>query len=351
MNQNTKLTRIREHPREATGQSPDELITTVSDILEEMLANLRISHCSVDFNQELLEAPLVEARNRGYALSGVHSLRHALSMGVYLTSTMYGHVTDNAQRTYIIFYIMFMFYVDDTYFGKSDRENGLLFFISRFNQNQPQEEPSLTAFATFLREDTATVFEPIGGGIIIASSLNFINGMILESSVSVAQISPFAQGFPYFVRNKSGFAEACIILAFPRDMPVIHYAQAFPEMLYFVLDLTLRPSDIMSFYKEELVGESENLVSLLAAVTDSKIEFFQNFKICGSGSPCIPVTRHEKYEVLRHLSRAVSLGHQRTLQILAGAPLAREVYLKLAKGYVCMYISMRERYKLDELNL
>lgn len=100
----------------------------------------------------------------------------------------------------------------------------------------------------------------------------------------------------------------------------------------------------MSFYKEELVGETENLVSLLAAVSDSKIELLQS-------SASAPVTRDDKYAVLRHLSAAVASGHKKTLQILGENPAARDIYLKFAVQYVTMYISMRERYRLDELCL
>ncbi|KAF9468286.1 hypothetical protein BDZ94DRAFT_1317956 [Collybia nuda] len=317
-----------------------DLMVTVGQILSKMLHDCHIPYCAVSFDYGLMKAPVAEAERRGYALEGPNSMRQALFLGVYLTSTMYAHVTDDeALRTYITFYIMFMFYVDDKYFEQSDKESGLLHFIARFNQNQPQAEPSLTNFADFLRDDTAAVFEPIGGGIIITSTLNFINGMILETSVKLGQISPYAQNFPYFVRNKSGFPEACVILAFPRDMPVRQYAQAFPE----ICDYLCYVNDIMSFYKEELVGETENLVSLLAAVTDSKVEH-----LLSTDSPA-PVTRNDKYGVLRRLSAAVASGHKKTLQILSGNPIAQDIYLKFAIQYVTMYISMRERYKLDEL--
>lgn len=167
-------------------------MATVGKILRDMLHDCHISYSVVSFDYGLMKDPIAEAERRGYALEGPNSMRQALFLGVYLTSTMYAHVTDDdTLRTYIIFYIMFMFYVDDTYFEKSDKENGLLHFISRFNQNQPQAEGSLTHFANFLRDDTTAIFEPVGGGIIITSTLNFINGMILETSVKIGQVRNF----------------------------------------------------------------------------------------------------------------------------------------------------------------
>lgn len=157
-----------------------------------MLHDCHIPYGTVSFDYSLMKGPIAEAERRGYSLEGPNSMRQALFLGVYLTSTMYAHIADDdTQRTYIIFYIMFIFYVDDTYFGQLDKENGLLQFISRFNQNQPQAEQTLTHFANFLRDDTTAVFEPIGGGIIITSSLNFINGIILETSVKLGQVGIF----------------------------------------------------------------------------------------------------------------------------------------------------------------
>lgn len=102
----------------------------------------------------------------------------------------------------------------------------------------------------------------------------------------------------------------------------------------------------MSFYKEELAGETENLVSFLAAVSDSKIELLRS-----SASASAPVTRDDKYAVLRQLSAGAASQHKKALQILAGNPTVMDIYVKFAVQYVTMYISMHERYRLDELRL
>lgn len=156
-----------------------------------MLHDCHIPYHTVSFDYGLMKGPIAEAERRGYSLEGPNSMRQALFLGVYLTSTMYAHIADDKLRTYIILYIMFIFLVDDTYFGDLDQENGLLQFISRFNQNQPQAEGTLTHFANFLRDDTTAVFEPIGRGIIITSTLNFINGIILETSVKLGEVRIF----------------------------------------------------------------------------------------------------------------------------------------------------------------
>ncbi|KIJ58814.1 hypothetical protein HYDPIDRAFT_33777 [Hydnomerulius pinastri MD-312] len=59
----------------------------------------------------------------------------------------------------------------------------------------------------------------------------------------------------------SGASEAYGLLAFPLDVPMDAYIQPLPDLATFINNT----NDVLSFYKEELNGESVNRISLLAA--------------------------------------------------------------------------------------
>jgi hypothetical protein len=84
-------------------------------------------------------------------------------------------------------------------------------------------------------------------------------------------------------------------------------------------------SDIFSFYKEELAGETMNFVSVEAR---------------SSGQ--------SKLDVLRRLTDEAAELHKEALAILWRCPDALEAYRQFSKGYVYFHTSCR-RYKIPEL--
>jgi hypothetical protein len=85
-------------------------------------------------------------------------------------------------------------------------------------------------------------------------------------------------------------------------------------------------SDILSFYKEELSGESVNRVSLLVT--------------CQGTS---------KYHVLSQLADATVDAHQTILKVMQSNEEALDAYRNFSSGFV--YFHTLKRYKLSDLGL
>ena len=86
-------------------------------------------------------------------------------------------------------------------------------------------------------------------------------------------------------------------------------------------------SDILSFYKEELIGESTNYVSVVASISHTS-----------------------KLDVLKMLIDKTVAAYNRTTESLSSNPKALEAFRLFAYGYVEFHAS-DPRYKLSELNL
>jgi hypothetical protein len=91
--------------------------------------------------------------------------------------------------------------------------------------------------------------------------------------------------------------------------------------------LLIISSDVLSFYKEELAGETVNRVSLLAAVNGSS-----------------------KSEALMRLANEAGVAHTRAQQILSNNQSALDAYIAWSHGWVGFHAGTT-RYRLDELGL
>ena len=87
------------------------------------------------------------------------------------------------------------------------------------------------------------------------------------------------------------------------------------------------PSDITSFYKEELAGQQENTVSLLARLNN-----------------------RSKLQQLRIFADDVVEAHRRTSAILADREAAYGDYMLFWSGYVPFHAASK-RYRLSELGI
>ncbi|KAK6988662.1 terpenoid synthase [Favolaschia claudopus] len=84
----------------------------------------------------------------------------------------------------------------------------------------------------------------------------------VSPKASQPSLLALAPKFPHYMRGKSGIAEAYAALIFKatkaQDLPLIRYVRALPDLLFF-LEVN---NDVLSFYKEELAGETYNLIHL-----------------------------------------------------------------------------------------
>lgn len=296
-----------------------ELIESLQATISSLLERCAIPYGTTLFDHALYQECFEEATRRGYPVEGIGK---CLSGGVVLVSTTYRHITDIRVRVFIALITSYAIYLDDIVDDREVLTTGIDLFNERFMRCSPQEDHVLDAFADLLRE-TPKYFQRITSNIIVTSMLNAVTAFLLEQETKGMTLSRDAHGFPTFCRIMSGAADSYALFAFPPDLAVKHYIQSLPEMTVFVNNM----NDILSFYKEELSGESVNRVSLLAT--------------CQGTS---------KYHVLSQLADATVDAHQTILKVLESNEVALTAYKNFSSGFVYFHTTLK-RYRLSDLGL
>ncbi|KAG1782231.1 isoprenoid synthase domain-containing protein [Suillus placidus] len=296
-----------------------ELIQPIQAIISSLLEHCDIPYGTTPFDHDLYQECVEEATRRGYP---VENIGKCLTGGVVLASTAYQHITDIRVRVFVALITSYAIYLDDMANDREVSTTGIDLFNERFMRCSPQEDSVLDAFAELLRE-TPKHFQRITSNIIVTSILNAVTAFLLEQETEGMTLSRVAHNFPTFCRIMSGAADSYALFAFPPDLAVKHYIQSLPEMTVFVNNM----NDILSFYKEELSGESVNRVSLLAT--------------CQGTS---------KYHVLSQLADATVDAHQNILKIIESNEAALNAYKNFSSGFVYFHTTLK-RYKLSDLGL
>ncbi|KAF9016891.1 terpenoid synthase [Hymenopellis radicata] len=241
----------------------------------------------------------------------------SLPRGVYMTTIAYGHVEEPSMRMYIAVYTAVLYYIEDIF---GSEVTGLANFHSQFCSAESHGDAVLDFFASLLRS-TYAYFDYVAANIIITSTLNFVTAMTLEHRTKDLKLPVSAKRYPKFSRRFSGAAEAYAFFIFPREVQVVSYLHAVPDLMVVLNEV----NDVLSFYKEELQGEETNLVSTTA---------------CCFGLP--------KNVVLRDLSNEIIESDTNVLSMLKGDVPALKAYTGFTERYVAFHRSL-PRYRLDEL--
>ncbi|KAF5381860.1 hypothetical protein D9757_008347 [Collybiopsis confluens] len=272
-------------------------------------------------DEPFLELCHTEARKRGYMVDGEEELRPFIIQGVAIAFTAYAHLPDSPTiQVWMALITAAAIYCDDKFLKDTSSVD---VFCDRLLRGQPQADRALNAFAELIVE-TPMHFPRLTANLIVASIFNFINSIILDKQTLGMEVSPVADNYPMFTRIMSGVAEFYGLAAFPVHLRIDSYIQALPSMMTFIVDV----NDILSFYKEELVGESVNYVSLWA-----------------KSRGC------DKSQALYAIIQETVEAHEKVVQILQKEPEALDAYYNFASGYVQFHTVLDRRYRLDELRL
>ncbi|KAF9059252.1 terpenoid synthase [Rhodocollybia butyracea] len=147
--------------------------------------------------------------------------------------------------------------------------------------------------------------DPVQQAAAVLPWINFIDGCLLEKRLVTVdtklRASPYDMGyqhlveqrghgknhparetspgatmrFPLYIRHRTGIAEAYVAAMFKstreQALPLSRYIAAFPDITFYVLVI----NDLLSFHKEELAGETVNMMQL-------QTQSFKEYK--GSGA-------------------------------------------------------------------
>ena len=126
-----------------------------------------------------------------------------------------------------------MIYIDD----KAAREDPtpLSAFQQRYLASEEQVDPVMDQFALHLR-DMWNHYPAFAANAIVSSAFEFVNGCYLERLTEGMTINPNASRYPYFLRSKTGVAQAYAFMIFPsaQHPDVTSYIQAAPSIAYFI---------------------------------------------------------------------------------------------------------------------
>ncbi|KAJ3811046.1 Trichodiene synthase-domain-containing protein [Lentinula lateritia] len=283
-----------------------------------------LSKCSIPYRKVPMDLPFLElcyneAAKRGYTVEGSDPLKPFIPAGVTIAITGYAHLRDTAVQVWMALYTACAIYCEDIH---QKDTTAMAVFFERLMRGKPQDDRTLDAFADLILE-TSRHFPRITANFMVSSTLNFVNALLLEDQTQGLKFSIHASNYPAFSRIMSGVSELYALAIFPSmKTPLESFIQALPTLMVFIVNV----NDILSFYKEELYGETVNQISLLALCRDrSKSHAFHSLI-------------HETVE-----------AHEKIIRILEPDREALDAYKEFARGYVEFHVSLDSRYRLNEL--
>ncbi|KAH6917897.1 isoprenoid synthase domain-containing protein [Coprinopsis sp. MPI-PUGE-AT-0042] len=294
--------------------------SAIKDVIVDFFDECNVPYQIIPFDDALFNACLDRAVQKGYPVAS-HSVGtgfiKSLKVGVTITRTSYGHLPDYESLIWMALWTAFVTYADDAF---QDDIHHLQSFARTFLQNERHEHPVLEAFASFLRECSIT-FPHFVANTVISSALRFMMSIALEFEGQTSKVSSEARDYPQYVRLLSGLSDVFTLFAFPSTLPISTYIQCWPEQIGYI-DAT---NDVLSFYKEDLDGETVNFISATAASRNVS-----------------------KLEVLKSRAQRAKDCHDVVMKVLAPYPEAVKAWQSFAEGF-CHFHTSSPRYRLGEM--
>ncbi|KAG1740902.1 uncharacterized protein EDB91DRAFT_1081965 [Suillus paluster] len=200
---------------------------------------LGLQYMDIAINKACYSECCQEAISRGFPMDGNYSIRPYMGVGVAIMSNAYAHLPDCAIRMWICLFTTISTSIDDLMERGED-----LVHLYRFNE---RAIPVLNALNVLLW-DIACLYAPPVLNLIVASSLNFMSSIVLDNETKDMQISAQTPLYPEYSRLLLGLADAYGFFIFPSTLPLQKYS-----------------IDILSYYKEEIEGDTANYLLLMAA--------------------------------------------------------------------------------------
>ncbi|KIJ11854.1 hypothetical protein PAXINDRAFT_83937, partial [Paxillus involutus ATCC 200175] len=290
-----------------------------------LLAGCNVQYKVAPFDHALYQECFDVAVKRGYPMSCSEpfSVLPFLPIGVTYSMTSCAHITPRHNQIWIALCTACLFFVDDVPRRFPTELPSLRAFNNRLVRGEKQGNAVLDAVVDLLKETPRVFGGHVPADLLTTSIMDFATTTVMECETTNMHILASAKGYPSYQRVMTGIGEAYAVMVFPPDIPYEEYIQAMPELALFICTV----NDVLSFYKEELDGESTNHVTTIAARKG--------------------ISRVEAFEELADTS--VEL-YQRILSILDGLPPAREAFTHFVEGYFAFYFSSK-RYRLMEVGL
>ncbi|KAJ5345240.1 isoprenoid synthase domain-containing protein [Penicillium brevicompactum] len=238
-------------------------------------------------------------------------------------------------KRHVALFATFVLYVDDKVEQEPEVMIPDLQRISSQTFNGLQtikcDDSVLTLWLELVAIETGKFYGSYSAGVITKGFVVFILGNTIEADFAADMKLPakFGQRASKFLRDKTGAGEVFAHFIFPEHLveetgSMLSYAPFIPGILDFVDDV----NDILSFYKESVVGSEMNT----------------NIMNRARSSCCSP------HDVLRQMCGDIAETMNVVSTGLAGKGISEKLWKDIANGYIMWHIC-QGRYRLKEIGL
>ncbi|GKT64788.1 longiborneol synthase [Colletotrichum tofieldiae] len=310
-------------------KTPARLASLVKPICTDMLAELNypgVPQLKKESVEALLKYMYKRAVDIGYPLDtpiSAKAFRLGYSLG--LARLLLHYFASYYSHGFVGLFTWLVVQYDDIV-GQNDEMAEAQLFQERFFNGETQPNAMLEGLAGLLRE-APSLFDPVMANLLQISTLKFLTCNLLERHDGFRNMAVTRAGikFPDFLRDLSGINVAYAVFCFPKAQypDVGQYLEAIPDMARFI-DIS---NDVMSFYKEELSGDTRNYVHNRAMAT---------------GKPVLAELEEVKDEVVGAANRASA--------IFKGRGKYEKSFHDSVRGLLAMHTT-NPRYKLKDFGL
>ncbi|KAG2146067.1 isoprenoid synthase domain-containing protein [Suillus bovinus] len=293
-----------------------EVLASICQSVAEFLRRCGLQYKNITLDEARYSECSQEAIKRGYPMDDILPY---MAIGVAMMSNAYDHLPDPATQMWMCLFTAVGTCIDDMML-KEEYIVHMYRFTERFVNCQPQGHPVMNAYDELLRE-VACHYSAPASNFIVTSALDCLSSTLLDNETKDMPISRKTPSYPEYSRMLSGMPYAYAYSVFPPTIPLREYVQCMPD-LAIVLNHT---NDILSYYKEEIEGDSANYLSLMAASRSLT-----------------------KQDALDELIEKTVQAHHNILEFLRPRPEAYDAYIAFFDGFIKTHIIVG-RYKLEEV--
>ncbi|KAI0090575.1 isoprenoid synthase domain-containing protein [Irpex rosettiformis] len=190
--------------------------------------------------------------------------RPFFKVGIDLGAVGYGHTRVDVQAHIALFSILGM--CIDEFVASDEALDG---FTARLLSGTRQLDPLLDCMVDSLRH-MPDFFPPYAAKCIVLSTIEFIDSCLHDKDVEGMKLHTAALPYINFKRMRNGLAAVYAFFVWDKfSFPDVNrYIQVIPEIM--IYDCLC--NDVLSFYKEQLVGEKDNYIHNRALVANKDVD-------------------------------------------------------------------------------
>ncbi|KAI0732213.1 Trichodiene synthase-domain-containing protein [Fomitopsis betulina] len=297
-----------------------EQIAAVSrDAVRSLIDGLHFNEFSASRDLKL-ESRVVE-RIRSWGADMLDLLRPYIPAATILTITCYAHIDDIDIKVQIVLFSSLVIAMDDPSVLSTPSVRD---FHRRLCLGAAQDDSGVVGRLLEVLLGMWEFYPDFSSTSIFTSVSQFVNGCLLEQISGDSQLAGSSDAMPFIAyrRNMSGLAEAFAYFIWDKKrFPHVEaYMQAIPDICWY----QNHANDVLSFYKEELAGETGNYMSDRARASGKSVQ-----------------------DTLQDVVDETIITVERIRNILGEGPV-RDAWESFASGWIAFH-THSPRYRLKEL--